>query len=240
MKPEVNFRSRMPIEMIRACEKAMSSVPRWKNGIVESRKKESNLEHVNSLHTLSEEVRGGYSALAKYFDWTAISNMIDVHDIGEIISTDLVRSRPDYLEVKAKHKRKERLGFVVLSRFHVEDDSLRQDVLNSYRRYTDLDPNDASALFTHLLDKIQAIRFGLTNVYNDKIVPIDLSLKQAAMSIDLILEFAKPLLEITQGEVREQTKAFVQAELERYRDNGFPTLAHDARERLFPKAAARS
>lgn len=234
MKPEVNLRSRIPTGMVKACEKSMSDIPRWKGGLVKSRKEESNLEHVNSLHDLVKEVREGYPAFDKYFDWIAIENMIDVHDIGEMISTDLVRSRPDYLEVKARHKRKERLGFIILSK-HIEDNSLRQDVLNTYRKYLDLDPNDANALFTHLLDKIQAIRFGLVNVYNDKILPMDLSLEQAGMSVDLILEFAKPLLEITQGEVRNQVSIFVQVELEKYRHHGFPQLADDARRRLFQK-----
>lgn len=233
MKIEGNLRSRTPREIVQACEKAMSGVPRWKGGIVESRKAESNLEHVNSLHALAEEVRKGYPALAQYFDWNAIGDMIDVHDIGEIISTDLVRSRPGYLEVKTKHKRKERLGFIMLSRFHIKDESLRHDAQNIYRRYVDLDSNDTSALFTHLLDKIQAIRFGLANVYNDKILPMDRSLTQATMSVDLIFEFAKPLLEITQGEVKNQISAFVQVELEKYRQNGFPVLADDARGRIF-------
>ncbi len=142
METETNLRSRLPAEIVQACGKAMSDIPRWKGGLVESKRAESNLDHVNGLHILTKEVREVYPALAQYFDWTAIGNMIDVHDIGEIISTDLVRSRPDYLEVKARHKRKERLGFIVLSSHHIKDESLRRDVLNSYRRYTDLNPND--------------------------------------------------------------------------------------------------
>ncbi len=62
---------------------------------------------------------------------------------------------------------------------------------------------------------------------------MDLSLKQATMSVDLIFEFAKPLLEITSGEVKTQISAFVQVELGRYIHNGFPVLANDARKRLF-------
>ncbi|MBI2421034.1 MAG: hypothetical protein HYV38_03045 [Candidatus Levybacteria bacterium] len=233
MNAELHLRNRLPAELVTACEEQMAKIGRWKGGLVESKLPEFNLDHVNSLHFLASEVRESYPALSTFFDWDAITDMIDIHDVGEIISGDLVRSQGDYAEIKAKHKRKERLGFVVLANKYIKDETARAEVLATYRRYVDLDEHDPEALFTHLLDKIQAVRFGLSNVYNDKILPMNLSLIQATKSVDLIFEFATPLLKITSGRVRSDLFALVQVEIGRYRINGFPALAAEARTRLF-------
>lgn len=234
MSKETRLRDLIPPEIVAKSDYRMSKVLRWKkDAVIQSKKPESNLDHVSGMHLLAEELRSNYPVFASAFDWIAVENMIDVHDIGEIVTGDLVISRPDYLEVKKKHKQTERKGFFWLINRYIEDPKLREDLAKSYIRYTDLDPNDPEALLTHLLDKVQAIRFGLTNVYNDRIFPLDVSLEQAGKSIDLIFNFANPLISLTSGEVKSQLLAFVQVELGRYRKSGYPELADEARRRLF-------
>lgn len=225
-------RPEIPEDLRHAYEGALDRVPRWIGVLVESPKKESNLDHVDGLFNLLDDIQVDYPGLTGVFDLEVVEDMIYVHDGGEIISTDLVRSRPDYDLVKPRHKRKERLGYRFLTK-HIEDDELRAKALEVYQRYTDLDPNDPEALFTHLLDKIQAIRFGLKYVYNGIEVrdPAlkELASKQALMSADLILEFAIPLRNILSGDARTDLSALVQMELGEYRLNGFPEVARYAR-----------
>lgn len=234
---ESYVRPEIPEDIRQGYEKALDGVPRWIGGLVGSPKPESNLEHVVGLFNLFDEIKIDYPELANSLDQAAVEDMFYVHDGGEIISKDLVRSRLDYDLVKPRHKRKERLGYVVLLNKYVKDDGLRAKALGAYQRYTDLNPNDPEALFTHLLDKIQAIRFGLEYVYNG-VEARDparkkLAVRQARMSVDLLLEFAIPLRNILSGEARTELSTLVQVELGGYRASGFPEITRDARSQFF-------
>jgi hypothetical protein len=239
-------RPQIPIEIDIAYRAALAKEPRWIGGEEESSKPESDLDHVDALFNLLDEIKITYPALAKGLDLTAVEDMIYVHDGGEIISHDLTRSDPDYEAKKKKHKRKEDAGARWLTKTHIKDDTLRQEARSVYRRYRHYSSNDPEALFVHLLDKIQAIRFGLEHVYNANSLKIKsdpeqmkLARKQAAMSVDLIFEFAGPLLAITSGEMRSELFIFIRVELGRYWTGGFPEITRDARSRLFSIKDAR-
>ena len=228
-------RPQIPKEIDAEYKRALSGIPRWVGGLVESKKSESNLEHVESLYALVDEVRGEYPILDAGLDWDAVDDMIYLHDAGEIISGDLVRSRPDYDEVKYRWKRGERAAFRYLTRRYIHDPTLKQQARDTYERYTAYGNDDVEALFVHLLDKVQAVRFGLKYVYNKSISPEDPSRTQATMSANLILEFAEALLAAVSGDTKNEISSFVHSELERYVECGYPELAEESIRRLFSK-----
>lgn len=213
-------------------EEALSKIPRWKNALTPSTKEESDLDHVTGLFDLADEVKQAYPELAEVVDWTAIEDMIYIHDAGEIISGDYVISNPNPLMTKEKHKRRERLGFHYMNRKFIKDPYLRRKAAETYQRYIDCSPDDKEALLVHLLDKIQAIRFGLENVYNNKRSPSEKSLQHATFSVDLIFQFGIPLLDILEPVPKSNLASFIQVEFGRYRDAGYQQITDEGRRRL--------
>lgn len=232
---ESYVRPEIPGEIRNSYEEAMSNVYRWKNALTQTTKEESDLEHVAGLFSLADEIRGYYPALAEGMDWEAIDDMIYLHDGGEPFPEvgDYVISNLNQATTKEVHKRRERLGFHWMARKYIKDGDLRKKAEKIYERYVNYSLEDKEALFVHLLDKIQAIRFGLRYVFNDRVLDRDKTLEHAAFSIELVTEYAAPLMKVLDGKMKSELSAFAQVEIGKYGRAGYPELANEARSKFF-------
>jgi 5'-deoxynucleotidase YfbR-like HD superfamily hydrolase len=205
----------------------MRHINRWEGGPQRSLIPETNLDHVEAMHALAESVRSSYSTLAEKLDWDSIADMIDVHDGGEIGPGDLDRSDLEYENKVKRHKRREHLTFLFGSR-RIADPNLRNDVLTTYWRFIKPEPSDIESNFAHLLDKVQALRFGIDNVFEGgEQNPV--SRQHMRLGIGDMLYYAGRIRDHSTAEIRKDISAFVQLEIGRIKRNGFPETAQEMR-----------
>lgn len=209
----------------------LDRVPRWDG---RSTKPESDLDHVLSMYKILDKITLQYPDLVRNLNLTTVRNMIYIHDAGELPPVgDLARFRLDYSEVRPDWKKREAQNFNRLTKRFIKDDETRKYVRSVYRRYVKRAPNDPEALFTHLLDKIQGMRFASEYVYNTRGLPADESLEQARTSVDLIIQVAKPLSAIIEGEAKLQLSALVQVEIGHLLKANLPQIAEYGRRQWF-------
>lgn len=223
----------IPQQLVEDYEKALAEKQRWINAATPSAKPETDLEHVEATLEIIDEVEVSYRTLASVLDFNLIRGMDVVHEVGEIVMGDLARSNPEYDRIKPRHKRKEKVAARGLLRKYIEDPDIQQKAIALYDQYASRKPDDPNALFFNLIDKIQAVRFGLDHVFNNTDFPRESRLRHAAFSIGLIFQFANPLLDILRGEAKGDLVKFLQVEFGRYIQGGFPELAREARHKLF-------
>lgn len=214
--------------------KGLSRIYRWIGSLSPARVPESDLSHVESLFRIDEEIENYFPALGEEIDMKRVRALHYIHDTGELIPGDLVRTIPNYDQIRQGHKQKEEEGFHRLVDRYIKDPDLKQETTEAYQEY--LGRKTVESLMANLLDKIQAIRFALQNVYdlNKAQNPNERAkyLKQANASIELIFEFATPLRSMLSPDARTELVTFLQLEIGRYRSAGYFEIFQDARSRL--------
>ncbi len=111
-----------------------------------------------------EDIGHQFIHIPSEVNFTTVSHMIYIHDAGEILAGDLTHSHPNYDEVRPRVKRREVAAFRLLSR-SLEDEPTKTAVRDLYRRVHAKSPEDKEAQLTDYIDKVQAVRFGLINVF---------------------------------------------------------------------------
>lgn len=146
-------------------EGALSRVPRWQDGLLVSSRDESDLEHVEDCLGILEEIKDRYVHIPSEVNSTTVGHMLYVHDGGEILAGDLAHTHPNYDLLKPQIKRREKAAFRLLTR-QIPDAPVRTLARDLYRRCEERRPGDKEAHLADLIDKDQAVRFGIRHVYN--------------------------------------------------------------------------
>lgn len=203
---------------------ALARIPRWVvNGEILSKIPESNLNHIDGMAAIVNEIEENFPALTKCFDLETVREMVYFHDAGEIITGDEAISNENYAKNKERRWERERIAVGILTREpNVSDPLLRKKLRDIYARYNSCRPErmieltDKESLFTHLVDKIQAGRFGLENVFDNH--------NSSIKATKLIAQFSGLLFNaLPQDNIdaRNELVLLTQQELNRFRDHGF-------------------
>ena len=192
-----------------------------------SRVRESLLDHTIGMQKIRRYAMRRFPVFTGNINMIASSETIEVHDDGEMIVGDLALSRKISDKDKARWKHRERAAFRLMTRDYLKDDAqLKQQARDAYQRYQVLDLNEPEdykvGLFAHLVDKVQAARFGIINVFEHDSDEID---ENGMSSLKNILKFTYPLLEVLPDETAKvELISFVTEEIKRYRKHGFPEI----------------
>lgn len=147
-------------------ERALDKEIRWKNGdTIASQEPESDLQHVIGMFDLHGELEGKCPTLVSELDGVVVEDMIYVHDAGEILTHDLSHLMDNYDQIQRRWKRRERAAFRMLTRDYIGDIELRAYVRQLFERYEGKAEHDKESHYVHLLDKFQATKFGIANVF---------------------------------------------------------------------------
>lgn len=208
----------IPGELNQKYRTALSEVPRWQGGPLLSILPESNLEHVDESLVIAQEIQSSYPHLAIEIDFETVTHMIYLHDAGEIITGDLCLSRPDYTTIKDSHKRKEKaaLRYLVST---IDNPDTKELVERLARRYHRNQQDDRESLMSRLIDKVQALRFGLINVYptpktNEEKVHV-------SRAIRLIESIRQPLRSTLSNAAQFELDEVVEIEWQRIKKQGY-------------------
>lgn len=163
------YKPPIPDDLRQRYEEELSGVERWRNQLLPTKEPENDLQHVRRMHVILDEIRERYSSIVREVDFETTAHMIYVHDGGEIISKDLSRSHPDYDGLRPRHKKKERAGFRWMTR-NISDIELKAHARRLYERAEEKAPDDKEAQLTDVIDKVQAARFGLVNVFHGDMI----------------------------------------------------------------------
>lgn len=180
----------IPTELDQRYRKALGQVLRWQNGTLESQVAESDLDHVDSSLIIAESIARYYVHLPKEIQFQTVKNMIYLHDAGEILTGDwcLSRTEPDFIKKIHKQREKAALRYLVGK---IEDPKARDFASRLARRYLLNSPTDPESLTARFIDKIQALDFGLVNVFPS---PISNEEKiHASMAVRQIESTSEPL-----------------------------------------------
>jgi hypothetical protein len=219
-----------PASLVKTRKRVLAKTLRWiidDEGLTISRVTESLLGHYRSMHAIENEVRQRFPVFSNKIDMLASAETIEVHDDGEMIVGDLALSReiPDEDRVRWKHR--ERAAFRLMTRDYLGDEpQLKQQVRTAYQRYQVLDPEKLEdykiGLFAHLVDKVQAARFGMVNVFKQGTEKPE---ENGIRSLENILKFTFPLLEVLPDKAaRTELVTFVTEEIERFGAHGFTEI----------------
>lgn len=195
--------------------RAMDRVFRWGKGVLTpSIMPESNLDHMSGMYRLLDEIKLNHPEIVRGMDLPAVGKMIYVHDGGEWRKGDLVLSRTDHSEVVDDWKQGEEQDFYEMIERIVRkrDPQLAEEAIKYYRRYVHYDPNDKEAVFTHLLDKIQAVRFGIKYVYTTEHA-WGKSEAHSSLGLDKLRKFAVSLSKILDEPGRASLNTFIRSEI---------------------------
>lgn len=159
-----NYRPPIPEETRIKYEKHLASILRWQDGIFTTTQEETDLDHTRDMQRILEDIEKRFIHLPTEINFTTVSHMIYIHDAGEILAGDLTHSHPNYTDLKPKVKRRERAAFRLLSR-SLEDNAIKTLTRDLYKRVHEKSPDDKESQLTDYIDKVQAVRFGLVNVF---------------------------------------------------------------------------
>lgn len=224
-------RPQIPQDLRVGYEDALARVPRWQGA--NSLKEESDLDHVDAALGIVGEIEQSYPILAQSIELEIVRDILYVHDAGEIIAGDLPRSHPDYENIRPTQKRKEHLGFELLSA-RIEDPHLRAEARERYFQYEKYKGNDPEAEMAKLIDKMQAFRFALGNVFDPLSIGDRRSeyVRQANESVDLIFKFSSPLFQMLNKEAAHDLYLFLRSEFQKYETASFTEVSSPALRRL--------
>jgi 5'-deoxynucleotidase YfbR-like HD superfamily hydrolase len=234
------FLNEIPADLKKGYEEHMDATPRWMNGAVrESRVLESDLDHTYGLLQIIDYIRKEFPVLCSEINMDKTEETAYVHDAGEIGVGDLALSNPNYNQIQAHWKHLEKAVFRKLTRDHISDPILRQkaryayDRYVNYEKYKEHDMEDYKVgLLVHLIDKVQAARFGERYVFRAGIDPMIDPHLNGRTSLGKILEFTGPLLDTLSENAREELIEFVGREVKRFTQNGLRELTSEGLERL--------
>lgn len=198
---------------------------------------ESVLEHtcgMLSIHNKLQEDTG----LPGEINFRTGAYQIGFHDSGEAITHDAPSFGPArYLPYWVKSKRLEPLAAKKFIIARIPDLGVRGEITHFYDRYIEQNPNDKESLYVRLLDKVQATRVGINNVFDYQAVgwanPPDKLVEHISCSLDKLADATLKLVRILSTENRLAVINFIAAEIDGYQRIGFGELARVAQEKLY-------
>ena len=217
--------------LVDARERQAAITFRWivdDEGHTISRVPESLLDHTTGMQRIRRYAMRRFPVFTGNIDMIASGETMEVHDDGEMIVGDLALSRKDVTpQIIARWKHREKAAFRLMTRDYLKDDpQLKQQARDAYQKYQVLDPNKPEdykvGLFAHLIDKVQASRFGMVNVFeHDSDEVNDCGMR----SLKNILKFTYPLLEVLQDETaKAELVTFVTEEIKKFKKHGFSEI----------------
>ncbi len=202
-------------------EEALALEQRWLNGLQITLRPENDLEHVAEGFAIFGQMQHTHPRLASSVNVQEFSDMFYLHDGGEIIAHDLTHSHPEYDLLRPKIKRRERAAIRFLTGEYIEDPVLRDYIRGLYTRYENPEPSDREAHMAHLIDKVQAQRFGLEYVFNGRRMSKAQRLQQLNHNFGLIIPPARSLLAAVEPPAQEELRDFVSNELKQFMRYGY-------------------
>lgn len=209
-------------ELRDAHEQALSAELRWQRGMQFSDVEETVLDHVSSLLSLHDENEIIRPALFEEVDAPETKPMIYIHDTGELGGFDLSHSVPNYEAERARVKRQEAVNFRFITKKYISDIELKAYVRSLYGRYEHPLPDDAVAQYVHLIDKIQATKFGAVNVFPArKLTRQAERLQQVNHVYGITIGFAQNLARLVSPDAAEDVRDLVDKSLVCLIENGY-------------------
>lgn len=222
------YRPPIPNSLRQRYENGLSGVQRWQRQPLPTLEPENDLQHVKRGEVIIDDMQERLPAVRKEVDFEIVRHMFYIHDAGEIIVGDLARQDFDWDKLKPRHKRREKAAFRLMTR-EIQDIELQAYARQLYKRAEDKNSNDKEAQLTDVIDKVQAVRFGLVNVFHGNLIGKAKDLRtqdgrkqQLNTSITILLT---PLfsfyntLEIPQA--RKEFKQFAIEEVDRFIAHGY-------------------
>lgn len=202
-------------------EEALASEQRWENGLLITLRPENDLEHVAEGFGIFGRMQYTHPNLAGSVMKQEVLDMWYLHDGGEILAHDLTHSHPEYDLLRPKIKRKERAAIRLLTRGYIEDPVLRDYIRGLYARYENPAPTDREAHMAHLIDKIQAQRFGLEFVFNGRKMSKAQRMQQLNHNFELIIPPVRALMAAIEPPAQEELRDFIGDEMKQFVKHGY-------------------
>lgn len=201
----------------------LASVERWIGSDFCPDTTETDYDHLLGMFKISHELRGR-PILASSVNFEEVDHMIYVHDGGEILVGDLAIGRPDYFQIHDKFKRRERAAVRYLLN-RIPDPNAKQLLRTYSRRYEEASQDDNEALMTHLIDKLQAGRFGLDHVFSGSVLGEEVGGPIIDRNYNKIVNYFNSLRNNLPLEATSDLSLFMKDELEQVSANGYPGKA---------------
>lgn len=203
-------------------EKFLAGIIRWENGTLSSSREENDLEHTKDMLIILEDMEHDCPNIVGEVDFTIVYPMTYIHDAGEIYAGDLAHTHPDYDNLKPQVKRRERAGFRLLTRA-IRNERTKRLARELYERVEQKSPTDKEAQLVDLVDKAQAVRFGVNYVYpGDRIVDIRQRTVHLNRTANVLLKPAEALIYALESPYsKKEAVAFTRGELEHFTSYGY-------------------
>ena len=123
--------------------------------------KESDLEHVLGMKILAQNIKTTCPYLTTEVNMNQVSNMIDLHDVGEIQTQDiLANGRNDNSLTVIRQRQQEAEAAQSIIIYFIKGDEQQQNALNLYFRFEkqtnpSFQTDDKEALLARFIDKLQ-------------------------------------------------------------------------------------
>lgn len=198
-------------------ETGLRQVKRWQDTGYTLDQEETDYDHVIALQAMfTNDIQTLCPTLFQRMDKHVVEDMIWIHDAGEIVASDLARSHPDYHMLKEAQKQKERRAIYHLTGTFIKDDVRREKVRAIYSQYERKE--GVEALLVNMLDKAQALRFGVAHAYPRARMP-DTSDYQGAVE-NILRKPASMLYENLTKDEQQEIGQFVLHELSLHAQQG--------------------
>lgn len=198
-------------------ETGLKQVKRWQNSGYELDQEETDYDHVIALQEMfTQDIQTLCPTLFQRVDKRVVADMIWIHDAGEIVATDLARSHPQYQDLKETQKQKERRALYHLTRRFIPDAVRREKVRSIYDKYEKKE--GIEALLVTMLDKAQALRFGVAHAYPRSRMP-DTADYQGAVE-NILRKPASMLYEQLSEDEQQELGQFILHELSFHAEQG--------------------
>lgn len=204
---------------------------------------ESNLEHTDDMIDITYEMEDRCPNLTKAVNMDLVRPIIYFHDGGERLAGDVLAVQNDCKDTKEiKRDREQRAVNALTSYRYIKDQEKGQAIRDIYARYDNCRPeeglglDDKEALLTHLIDKVQAVRFGINNVVRQQPDQTNNLYFDPKFSGNNILRFTLPLLDALPDDASmRELIYFVYEEFEQFKQD-FPEVAANGRQILIEYA----
>ncbi|MEK7517213.1 MAG: hypothetical protein AAB583_01585 [Patescibacteria group bacterium] len=210
----------LPEKQQRGYESASHKVLRWQNGNWPDNIYETDWDHVVGMFFVLSDIKRACPTLSSDVDIETAEHMIYLHDAGEILVGDLTHNRDDYYDLYNRWKSRERAAFRLLTKA-IEDEGIKKQARELYKRYVVQDSSDKEALLTRLIDMDQGSRFGFRNVFHGKGMRRAEREMQFNHTMELLAKPTKPLLKLVSPSTQEGLKNFLKDDLGRFSQHGY-------------------
>lgn len=209
---------------------ALASVQRWQGNDFCPDVMETDYDHILAMFKISDELRQR-QPLARAVNFDDVNHMIYVHDGGEVLVGDLALGRPDYSQVRERFKKREKAAIRLLIR-KIHDPETRKSYLAYSQRYENVPAEDNEALVAHLIDKLQAIRFGVIHVFNGYTLGEIVGGQAVDRSFNKIINHFKLLMNNLPSDARGDFSNFMREEIDKVGEHGYRTKAEEYKVRF--------